>query len=162
MGGAACADCFEGTSLSWTWSSASDVGFVHASHLAACNSYAHLFNLPGADDPLGAPQCTASVDGCPSRDLAALNATVQDPAVQAALQAHSVFGRDSREVDGRVRQITVGNDSFFVGAPCVGEDSACIAIPAVISTLVTQLQALDVLELSKASCASVFPDGSSF
>jgi len=64
--------------------------------------------------------------------------------------------------DGVVRQISVGDGRFFVGAPCAAGDATCIAIPAVIDSLVTQLQALDALELSKESCPTVFPEGFHF
>jgi hypothetical protein len=156
--GPECADCLEGPTLSWTL----EGGFVAtmpASVLTRCNSYAHALVTVGADDPLGNPQCTTAVEGCPSRDLAVLNTTLQDPELQAGLTAQTVFGLDSRPVDGVVHKISVGNDSLFVGDPCIAGTFRCIEIPPAVSSLLEQLQALDALQLAKPPCADVFPGG---
>jgi hypothetical protein len=148
--------------LRWRWIGGFGGSQARTSYLTACNGYQHLLEVVGADDQLGSPQCAATVEGCPSGDLAVLNATLQDPAVQAGLQAHTLFGGDPRGVDGTVREISLGNDSIVVGEPCSLADTTCIAIPPAVDSLVAQLRALDALELSKESCASVFPDGFNF
>jgi hypothetical protein len=152
-------DSLQVVPLRWRWIGGFGGSQTLTSYLTACNSYQHLLEVVGADDQLGSPQCATTVEGCPSRDLAVLNATLQDPAVQAGLQAHTAFGGDPRPVDGQVREISLGNDSLVVGQPCGLADSTCIAIPPAVDSLVAQLRALDALELSKQSCASVFPDG---
>lgn len=153
-----CVECLEVGSLSWRWDGTL-AGVGPSSYLAGCNRYQHMLVPSGADDPLGSPMCATSVDACPSRDLSVLNEILRSPEVQAGLQAHTVFGLDGRAGDGQVRQVTVGTNSFFVGAPCASGSADCVAIPAVVDSLIVQLRALDALELSKESCASVFPDG---
>ena len=50
----------------------------------------------------------------------------------------------------------------FGGDPRGVDGTTCIAVPPAVDSLVAQLRALDALELSKESCASVFPDGFNF
>ncbi len=155
-----CSACLESPTLSWLWLGGS-FSPRHASIIKPCNTYAHEFVPLGADDPLGSPQCEAVVARCPARDLVALNATLHDPEIQAALAARTLFGADHRAGDGIVRQITVGDARFLVGDPCFGA-SGCIDIPPAVNTLITQLHAIDTLELNKEPCASVFPEGWDF
>jgi hypothetical protein len=137
---------------------------VPVSELSNCNSYHHERRLARADDPLGPPlaECTAAVDGCSSLLLARLDASLRDPEIQAALTQHTVFGRDPRPTDGNILEVTVGalGDSLFVGDECVDTKSGCILIPSAIASFASQLQELDVIQVSNEPCATAFPDGS--
>lgn len=100
--------------------------------------------------------CKTEVAGCPSTLIAEINAGFQSTAVKDALKAHTVFGVDSRPVDGQVFRISVGMDFLDVGSPCSAGSSGCVAIPAAVAALVDALRALDAQELAKKACTDVF------
>jgi hypothetical protein len=100
--------------------------------------------------------CQTEVAGCPSTLLARINAGVESTVVMNALRAHTVYGVDSRPVDGSVFRITIGSDYIDVGSPCGGGGAGCIAIPAVVQQLVDDLKAVDAQELAKKACVDVF------
>jgi hypothetical protein len=138
----------------FTWGSNGGlVAYVDTSKLDTPNVYTHSRDQLRNGAPL---MCQTRVAGCPSPLLAEINAGLESSVVMDAIRAHTVYGVDSRPVDGTVFRITIGSDYVDVGGPCAGAGTGCIAIPAVVQTLVNNLKALDAQELAKKACTDVF------
>jgi hypothetical protein len=58
-----------------------------------------------------------------------------------------------------VREISVGDRSFFVGTTCNGIVTNCIEVPPVVDSLVLQLLKLAGIEINTEPCLSIFPTG---
>ena len=87
-----------------------------------------------------------------------INRAVASPVVQAALAAHTVFGMDTRFLDGQVFRVSLGSDYVDVGTQCDPVSSVCRAVPPGVQALVDALEALDAQELSKPECVSAFAE----
>lgn len=98
---------------------------------------------------------TASDAGIDQAELAAALANADVVAAFAAANSDlsSIYGSDSRPVDGQVFVIKRGSDKqFAVGGPCNGT-TGCREIPAGVSQLVTLLQRLDQEQHQSGPCA---------
>lgn len=130
------------------------VAYVDTSRLDTPTVYTH--SRDQVRNGMGTIMCQTQVAGCPSPLLAEINAGLESTVVMNALRAHTVYGVDSRPVDGSVFRVTVGNDYVDVGGPCGGSGTGCIAIPPVVQQLVDALKAVDAQELAKKACVDVF------
>lgn len=95
-------------------------------------------------------------DGGPAGTRAVLDAFA-DPEVTAGFgdQVDTLYGRDTRPVDGQVFVVTRGDGRHFeVGADCAGA-TGCRAIPAGLARLRAVLTVLQAQELARPACAGV-------
>lgn len=106
--------------------------------------------------------CTTMLDYCGTSDggtidtLGVINA-FNDREVMAAFadQATTLYGRDTRPVDGQVFVVTRGDGRHFeIGDDCGGAMS-CRAIPAGLARLRTLLTNLEAQELTRPACAAL-------
>ena len=112
----------------------------------------------------GAGTCTTMLPYCGTSDggtvdtLAVINA-FNHADVMAAFnnQTTTLYGRDTRPVDGQLFVVTRGDGRHFeIGADCGGA-SGCRAIPAGLARLRTVLQDLQTQQLMRPECAGVRP-----
>jgi hypothetical protein len=156
MGGsvdAGCSDCLTLDDLHWGFEGGL-VAYRDTSRLGRCRSYTRERDqLRGGLPPLS---CSAMVAGCPSPTIEQIDRTVRDPIVQAALRDHTLFGFDTRPVDGHVFRIGVGNDFIDIAEPCRAGAPDCKMPPPAVLDLKSVLEDLDTTELSQEPCKSVF------
>ena len=147
-----CDDCFTLYDLHWGMNGGL-TAYDDMSRLGPCRSYSHERTMNIAD--AASLMCTATVPGCPARTIQEIDNAIRDPAVQTALQNHTLYGNDPRPVDGQVFRIGVGNDFIDVGPNC-DTTPPCTGMPAALATLVADLHSLDSAELAEEPCRSVF------
>jgi hypothetical protein len=86
----------------------------------------------------------------------AIDAAFAHPDVQAAFAAApTLFGVDSRPVDGQVYRIELGNTAIEVGGPCGsggGLGGACTEIPRGVADLVSLLEDLVTQQRTLPDC----------
>lgn len=105
--------------------------------------------------------CSPSLPTC--HDAAALDVAdvlrdIADPDVQRALEAATppLYGSDPRPIDGSIFSfLRADGRGFLAGGACgsTGSGVSCIAVPAGVARLVTNLRALDLQQLNDATCA---------
>jgi hypothetical protein len=149
---AGCEDAVVST-VSWG-SNGGLVRYQDTSKLDPPRAYTHMRDNLGNAAPI---TCHTELAGCPSLAIAEINRALVNPTVRGALAMHTVYGVDSRPVDGTVFRIQLGADYLDVGTPCGMPPSGCTQIPAVVQGLVDGLTAVDGTELAKTACKSVFP-----
>jgi hypothetical protein len=148
----ACSDCVAQT-LTWG-NEGGFVAFERVAEIQTCNTYVLT------ETRFGGPtmSCTNSVpcDGEDAIVMAEVLAALANPEVVAAFDASgTIYGRDSRPVDGTILRIASGSDEFFVGQPCDGR--GCIDIPLGVDALAALLRALTEERLAEEDCATIFP-----
>jgi hypothetical protein len=141
------------SSVSWG-SNGGLVRYQDTSKLDPPRAYTHERDNQGNALPI---TCHTELAGCPSAKIAEINGALQDLTVTAALAAHTVFGVDSRPVDGAVFRIQVGGGYVDVGSACPPQSSSCRPIPPIVERLRLLLTSIDTAELAKADCAGKFP-----
>jgi hypothetical protein len=141
------------SSVSWG-SNGGLVRYQDTSKLDPPRAYTHERDNQGNALPIS---CHTELAGCPSSAIAEINRALQDAMVKSALAAHTVFGVDSRPVDGMVFRIQVGSDYVDVGSACPPPSSSCRPIPPIVERLRQLLTSIDTAELAKADCAGKFP-----
>jgi hypothetical protein len=150
--GGTCLECMPAVDLHW----GQDGGLVlytETSRLGPCRSYSHERTPTTTKPPT--LSCTLEFVGCPERTVSNIIRMLEAPEVKKALASHTVFGVDSRPVDGQVLRIGVGSDFFDVGSPCAGAPG-CVAIPWRVRYLAELLGAVDYVALRTAPCSSTF------
>lgn len=117
-----------------------------------------------AGSDAGARTCTTMLDYCgavPSGvvdTLTVINALNHaDVTAAFADQTATLYGRDTRPVDGQVFVVTRGDGRHFeVGSDCGGA-AGCRAIPAGLARLRVVLTDLQTQQLARPACAGVRP-----
>lgn len=151
--GSACGACLASvTRVSWGMNGGL-VAYEEASSLDACRSFGHD-RTPVRTDP---PSLTCSTEVPPCDGIvAAIDAALAAPEVDAALANHTVFGIDPRPVDGAVFRVTVGAGYFDVGSACGSGASGCLATPDAVQRLADLLQKLDDEMRVTDACRAAF------
>jgi hypothetical protein len=145
-----CSDCFSSYDLHWGMDGGL-TAYNDLSRIGPCRSYSHERTDNGAATP--SSTCHVDLPGCPDRTMAGIIDAFGDPAVQAALSAHALFGNDPRPVDGQVFRIGVGSDYVDIGPSCA---KGCAGMPDALRVLATLLENLDATELAVEPCKWVF------
>jgi hypothetical protein len=145
-----CQDCLPVDSLYWGMNGGL-VYYIDTSSLGSCRTYNHMRDY--MTDAL--PMCTQMLPACPDRTMDRIVAAINDADFTAALKNHTLYGSDPRAYDGQVFRISIGRDYIDVGTPCYDTPNSC-TMPSAIAELVTELQALDQIELATDACVAIF------
>lgn len=133
------------------------VAYVDVTTLMPPTGYGRV-RSSGSGAPAGS--CTQTIPTCGAGGVSVGDVTraVGDPDVQAALAlaGDTVFGLDSRPVDGSVFLFRRAGDGhgFLVGGDCAGS-TGCRPVPPGIAALVTVLRSLDTQELALPGCEAL-------
>lgn len=114
---------------------------------------------PGFD--AGAGVCTTMIDYCGTSDggtvdTLAVIVALNDADVMAAFadQTATLYGRDTRPVDGQVFFVRRGDGRHFeIGSDCGGA-AMCRAVPSGLTRLRAVLERLAAQELARSTCAA--------
>lgn len=142
--GDSCHGCVSGT-VGWGYTGGL-VRWSDSSSLSACRTYLHRRDIYS---PMGTQSCQADLQTCPGFDVARIATLLADPVITAALSNHTLYGTDTRPVDGSVFEVTFGPGTFDIGS-C--DSTECR--PAQVKELQTLLEALDQNQLSVEPCKS--------
>ena len=121
------------------------------SALTNCKDFTLTRSFTAGGNPVS---CSTSLS--PSHPtVAAVLATFAEADVQAALTGDTpFFGKDDRPADGPAFKLVVGQAALLIGSACGGA-ADCVAIPAGLATLQTQLTALTEEQRSTEACAAL-------
>jgi hypothetical protein len=93
----------------------------------------------------GTRSCTADVEGCSAAELSRL---LDEPVITSALSAHTLYGMDTRPVDGSVFRVIAKGGYFEIGT-CSPD-----CRPAPVRQLQDLLEGIDTQQLAREPCKS--------
>jgi hypothetical protein len=128
------------------------VAYEDSSELDGCVSFT-LTRTPMADPGATGGHCSARLDAAAQTLVA--NALNNADVTAAKAAAPVTYGQDARPVDGAVLRITIDGKQVEVGGSC-GDLTTCVAIPAGVAALATQLQAVTAsVRANEPTCAAL-------
>jgi len=131
--------------LTWGWQGGF-VAFTEQLSLTSCPSFERIRRPAGSEMPdarcFGDLSCTS--DAPEEVSAESLGRLVANEELRSIFDASdsTIFGRDSRPVDGSLLSVSLGEQSLLIGDECPSA-SDCRAIPEILSELRETLLALD-------------------
>jgi hypothetical protein len=151
-GGGACVQCIVAPGVTWGQNGGL-VAYADSMQLNPCMSYKRSRSASTPGDT--GKTCTVLIPSCPNELVSNVAGLLALPDVQQAMKSHTVFGVDSRPVDGQVLRVEVGADYLEIGSPCQGA-AGCPEIPASVTKLKDALDAIDAAALLIEPCMTTF------